>query len=78
MVIVALRLADDLMNVAIQGGDRAESLDQGQHLAGLADAQGGGRLVQDDDLGAERGRTRDRDGLALPTRQILHRHRHVL
>src|ERR1700724_1815498 len=50
----------------------AQPLDQCQHLAGLADAQRGGRLVQDDDLRAERGRAGDRDGLALTAGQGFH------
>ena len=50
----------------------AQPLDQGEHLAGFADAQRRGGLVQDDDPGAERGRAGDRDGLALPAGQGLH------
>src|SRR6266516_1987406 len=71
-----VRDLEDVRHVVADQDDRqapaAQPLDQGQHLAGLADAQGGGRLVQDDDLGAERGRARDRDGLALAAGQGLH------
>src|SRR6266480_1433050 len=72
----AVRDLEHVRHVVADQDDRqapaAQPLDQGEHLAGLADAQRGGRLVQDDDLGTERGRARDRDGLALPAGQSLH------
>ena len=40
---------------------------------GLPDAEGRGRLVEDDDLAAERGGPGDRDGLALAAGQGLDR-----
>ena len=50
----------------------AYTLDEVQDLGGLGDAEGGGRLVQHDDLGFEQQRTRDRDRLALSARQRGH------
>ena len=41
--------------------------DQGQHLLGLRDTEGGGGLVEDDDLRLLQHRTGDRHGLALTT-----------
>ena len=42
-----------------------EPADQPEHLLGLRDAERGGRLVEDDELGVPEHRSGDRDGLAL-------------
>ncbi len=55
-----------------------DALDQLEHLAGLLHAQRGGRLVEDDHLAAEGGRTSHGHGLALATGQALHGLAHVL
>ena len=43
----------------------AQPLDEVEHLGGLRDAEGGGGLVEHDDLGLAEQRAGDRDGLAL-------------
>src|SRR3954453_17462274 len=43
--------------------------DEVEHLAGLRDAQGGGRLVEDDELGLPENGLGDGDGLALAAGQ---------
>ena len=43
--------------------------DQAQHLLGLGDAQRGGRLVEDDELGVPQHGAGDGDGLPLATGQ---------
>ena len=47
----------------------AQPLDEVEHLGGLGDAEGGGRLVEDDDLRVTQQRAGDGDGLPLPARQ---------
>src|SRR4051794_23477877 len=50
-----------------------DPLDQVEHALGLADAEGGGGLVHDDDLAAERGGAGDGDGLPLPAGEAVDR-----
>ncbi len=47
--------------------------DEFEHAAGFLDAEGGGRLVEDDDLGAEGGGAGDGDALALAAGEGFHR-----
>ena len=54
----------------------AHALDQLEHLAGLLDAERGGRLVHDHELARPRGGARHRDALALAARERLHRLAH--
>src|SRR6266851_4161647 len=72
----AVRHIEDLRHVVADQDDgqasAAEALDQGKHLAGLADAERGGWLVEDDHLRAEGGRACHRDRLALPAGQGFH------
>ena len=67
---------EDVRHVVADQDDRqapvADVADQLQHPVALLDAQRGRRLVEDDDLAAERRRARHRDGLALPAGQALH------
>jgi hypothetical protein len=58
-------VADDDHGDALLG----QALDQVEHLLGLRDAEGGGRLVEDDDARLLQDRRGDRDGLALSARE---------
>ena len=54
----------------------AHALDQLEHLAGLLDAERGGRLVHDHELARPRRRAGHGDALALAARERLHRLAH--
>ena len=56
----------------------AQVADELEHLVRLANAERGGRLVEHDDLRAERRGACHGDGLALAARQVLDGHRDVL